>query len=315
VRTNKLGRTGLDVSELCVGLLPMGPLQRDVPAEECARIVSAAVEAGVSFFDTAKGYRTEPYLREGLGKHTNDVVVATKSPARDESAIAADVEASLAALGRDYIDVFHLHAARDPKPFAERAGALRRLLRLKQEGMIRAVGVATHYISVVREAAARDDVDVVFPLTNVVGMGILDGTAEQMAEAIRQAAAKGLGVYVMKPLAGGNLIERMAEALSYARGLEGVASVALGVVSLAELQFDLRVFGDEALTSDDYARTFKTPKRYIVLGGCNGCGLCIDECPAEAIELVDGKARIDQDRCILCGYCAPVCPEFWIRVV
>jgi len=315
MQTRTLGRTGIRVSELCLGLLPMGPLQRDLPGEECARIVRAALDAGVTFFDTAKGYRTQPFLREGLGDRTKDVVIATKSPVRDDSGMAADVERALDELGRDYIDIFHLHAAREGDPFSTRRGALERLARLKNEGVIGAVGVATHYISVVREATERDDIDVVFPLTNVTGRGILDGTAGEMASAISDAAEAGLGVYVMKPLAGGNLLGSMSEALAYARGLTGISSVALGIVSLAELAFDLKVFNDEPLTDEDYAETCRAPKRYVILGGCDGCGLCVTECPAEAIEVVDDKAVIDQEKCILCGYCAPVCPGFWIRVV
>ena len=91
--------------------------------------------------------------------------------------------------------------------------------------------------------------------------------------------------------------------------------MALGVVSLEELRFALRLFNDEPLADGDYEKTAKTPKRYIVLGGCDGCGICLDECPAEAIEMPGDKARIVGDKCILCGYCATACPGFWIRVV
>ncbi len=42
---------------------------------------------------------------------------------------------------------------------------------------------------------------------------------------------------------------------------------------------------------------------------CIGCGICIDECPADAIALVDEKAEIDQFGCIRCGLCHPICPE------
>ena len=59
----------------------------------------------------------------------------------------------------------------------------------------------------------------------------------------------------------------------------------------------------------------KMPKKYIILGGCKGCGQCVDECPNEAIALIDGKAKIADDDCLKCGYCGGVCPEFWIRAV
>jgi len=42
---------------------------------------------------------------------------------------------------------------------------------------------------------------------------------------------------------------------------------------------------------------------------CNGCGACAEICPAEAVQIVDGKARVDADSCIECGVCEMDCPE------
>lgn len=309
-----LGRTGLEVTEFCLGLLPMGPGQRGVSIQEGAGIIRAAFEAGVTFFDTAKGYRTQPFVKAGLGADVNNAVIATKSSARDDGTMAQDVEDALREIGRDYIDVMHLHAARDPQPFKTRTGALERLLKLKDEGVVKAVGVATHYVDVVLQAAGRDDIDVVFPLTNLTGMGILDGSHIEMATVIKAASEAGKGVYVMKPLAGGNLLHRFREAVAYARGLVGVSAVALGVVTMDELRFNLRVFNDEKITDDEFDEMATVPKRYVVLGGCDGCGICVDECPAEAVQVEDDQARIIQEKCILCGYCALACPGFWIRL-
>jgi len=315
MRIRKLGRTGIQVSEFCLGLLPIGPLQLNAPEDSIAEIVRHALEGGVTFFDTAKGYKTEAALRKGLGSHTNDAVIATKSPAKDGDEMARDVEAALKELGRDQIDIFHLHAARDSDPFKNRAGALKRLIKFKEEKVIRAVGVATHFVNVTRAAAKRRDVDVLLAINNLTGMGVMGGTAEQMSEAMKEAADSGVGVYVMKPLAGGNLIGKMMEAIDYARNIKGAAAVALGVVSMDELKFDLRVFEDHPLTKKDYAKTSKEPKKYVILGGCKGCGTCVKTCASAAIEIVDKKARIDDDKCVRCGYCAGECPEFWIRVV
>ncbi len=55
-------------------------------------------------------------------------------------------------------------------------------------------------------------------------------------------------------------------------------------------------------------------KRLIVLEFCRGCGTCVQTCPNQALTLADGKARVDNDKCILCGYCNPVCPEFALSV-
>ncbi|OPY86895.1 MAG: Ferredoxin [Syntrophaceae bacterium PtaU1.Bin231] len=42
---------------------------------------------------------------------------------------------------------------------------------------------------------------------------------------------------------------------------------------------------------------------------CNGCGACAEVCPAEAVEIVDGKARVDAETCIECGVCEMDCTE------
>lgn len=47
---------------------------------------------------------------------------------------------------------------------------------------------------------------------------------------------------------------------------------------------------------------------------CNGCGACVDICPAEAITIQDGKARIDEEKCLECGVCVDECPQDAISV-
>ena len=46
---------------------------------------------------------------------------------------------------------------------------------------------------------------------------------------------------------------------------------------------------------------------------CVGCGVCVEECPVEAISMVDETARIDEQECIRCGRCHDVCPEEAVR--
>ena len=48
---------------------------------------------------------------------------------------------------------------------------------------------------------------------------------------------------------------------------------------------------------------------------CEGCGRCEARCGQHAIRVVDGRARVDQEKCVLCGYCAGVCPQVCIKVV
>ena len=60
--------TGITVSELCHGTLVLGHLQANLTPEEGARAIAASLEAGVNFYDTAKGYRTYPHLALEIGR-------------------------------------------------------------------------------------------------------------------------------------------------------------------------------------------------------------------------------------------------------
>ncbi len=318
MKKNRLGKTDIVVTELCFGVLPMGPNQFGLSPERGGELIREGVLRGINFLDTAQSYSTYPHIKnalDGLGDRKYDVVIATKSAATTYSDMKAAVLEARESLGRDTIDIFHLHAARvDSKVFEERKGALECLIDCKAKGIIRAVGISTHSVEVVRAAKEVDDIDVIFPIINIEGLGILHGTREEMVEAIAQASSAGKGIYAMKALGGGNLLSNREHAFNYVRGLEGVSSVAVGMVNGDELEMNLRIFEGKEIPQDLSDRTMHA-KRLIVQSFCKGCGTCVDICPNMAMSLVNGKAHNDPRKCILCGYCAPVCPEFAIRLV
>lgn len=318
----RLGSTGLKVTEFCLGLLPMSPLQSKLPEAACVSIIRKALDLGVNFFDTAEMYGSQPYLgkalQESRGATRREIVIATKSTAETSDEMARSVERSLEELGTDYIDIYHLHAARPSvEVFEQRKGALQRLLDLKRQKVVGAVGIATHNVHVAHAVAARDDIDVLFALVNKIGLGIREGSVEAMVEGMRKAARQGKGVYVMKALAGGNLLHDFQGALQWARRLEGIHAVSVGVVSVDELLQNLKVFGLEtqetAGISTDVA--VKGKKLFIFEHLCTGCGQCIETCPNGALFLEEEIARVDHEKCLLCGYCSPECSGFLIRLI
>lgn len=311
-----LGNTGIEVTELCFGALPMGPVQKNLPAAQSAEVLAHALRGGINFVDTAQMYRTYEPIRIAMQQTGVRPVIASKSAQKTYEGMKAAVDEALTALNVDYIDIFHLHAAREGEnAFQVFEGALECLVEMKRQGRIRAVGISTHHVGVCSLAAEVESIDVVFPILNLAGRGINGGTKEQMAAAIQKAVAAGKGVYLMKVLAGGMLINDYDAALSYARQLSGPASIALGMVSTAEVDFNLRYFRGEVDAEE--AKRLAGTKKVIVLGFiCKKCGKCIETCPNAAISFDEkGVACIDDERCLACGYCTPVCPELAIRVI
>jgi len=148
----RLGNSGLSVSVVGVGCNNFGGRIDDDRATE---VVHAALDAGITLFDTADSYgiqagASEEILGKALGSHRDDVIVATKfgvdtrgANGPDWSArgsrryIAKAVEASLRRLGTDYIDLYQLHTPDPSTPIEETISALDDLVRA---GKVRYLG-------------------------------------------------------------------------------------------------------------------------------------------------------------------------------
>ncbi len=316
MQKRKLGKTGIEVTELCFGALPMGPIQKNVPVADCADVVANALQSGINFIDTAQAYKTYEPIKMAMDRTGIRPVIASKSSEKTYEGMAMAVEEALGALGIDYIDIFHLHAAREGEnAFEVYKDSLQCLVDMKKKGKVKAVGISTHHTAVTRLAAEVDVIDVVFPIINNKGRGIMGGTTEDMLQSMEKVAKAGKGFYLMKVLGGGSLINEYDEALKFARNIEGYASIAIGMVSIPEVEFNVKYFNGElanAVISLDKAEK----KAVVVARNCKSCGQCIAACPADAISFDDdNKARIDSAKCLTCGYCTPVCPEFAIRVI
>lgn len=311
-----LGTTGLYITPLIYGTLPLGPLQAGLSPAEGGKLIRHALELGVNMLDTAELYETYPHIRAGIEGFGGELYIASKTHAPDAPLARAHVERALRELGRERLDLVLLHGARIADPFVERAEVLAELLRMKEEGKIAHVGLSSHFIAAIRKAADHPEIEVVHPLINRIGMGILDGSAEEMAAAIRACSRRGAGVYAMKALAGGNLIAQARASIRYVLDLPGVHAIALGMLSEEEIEANLALVSggttDEAVWQqlERKRRKLRIMERF-----CKGCGMCVPACTNDALSLRDGKAHVDDAACILCGYCGAACPEFLIRVV
>jgi aryl-alcohol dehydrogenase-like predicted oxidoreductase len=311
-----LGNTNLEVTELCFGALPFGPLQKNLTPEESAEILSYALDLGVNFIDTAQMYKTYEPIKIALKNRESRPIIATKTHCLTYEDTKKAVEEALIGMGIDYIDIFHLHSARySTDVFDIKKDVLRCLKEYKEKGIIKFIGISTHNVKVVEEAAYRDDIDVVFPLINKAGRGILEGTIDEMKEAIALCERNGKGIYLMKVLGGGTLIDEFKESIEFGRALSENFSIAIGMVSKEEVLYNVKYFnGDKDIEEIIKTRNEKHIK--VFEGVCSSCGSCIDACHSNAIRFNENnKAFIDQSKCIQCGYCIAECTSFAIRVV
>ena len=310
----RLGARGPVVPRLLFGTLTMGPLQRNLPVEQGAALICHAAAHGVDFVDTAEYYQTYPYIRAAMRTYPK-LMVCTKSYAYDVDGARRSVELAQEGIGRAYIDVFLLHEQESGHTLRGHRQAFEYYLRLREEGVIGAVGISTHHVAAVRAATRWPGMDVVFPIVNRRGLGIVDGTREEMERAVLSAHEAGLGVMAMKVLGGGHLIGAREEALDYALRLPGVDALALGMQSQAEIDYNIACVEGRQPDADCVRITAGAPRRLLVEDWCEGCGRCVQRCGQKALSLRDGRAVVEDARCVRCGYCAAVCPQFCLKVV
>lgn len=316
MKTRPLGNTGIAISPLVFGTLPLGYLQANLTPAEGGRLIRHALEQGVNVVDTATLYETYAHVRAGFEGFSGAVTVVTKTHAPDAPTARAHVERGLKELGRERLDIVHVHAARIEDPFVTRAEVIAELVKMKAEGKIAHVGLSTHYIAAVRKAAAHPEIEVVHPLINRTGMGILDGSAAEMAAAIERCAASGTGIYAMKALAGGNLIAEARAAFAYVLALQGVHGIAVGMLSAKEIDANIALFSGAAPDDVEWQELESRRRRLAIMTNfCKSCGQCAAACVNGALAMVNGKPVVDEAACVLCGYCGAECPEFIIRVV
>lgn len=157
METRRIG--SLDVSIVGLGCNNFG---WRLDAEATRKIVDAALDAGITFFDTADIYdkgHSEEYVGRALGSRRSEVVLATKFGMKmDEERKGAKpeylrqaLEDSLSRLGTDYVDLYQLHTPDDSVPIADTLGALDDLVKA---GKIREIGCSNFSAEQLREAEA-----------------------------------------------------------------------------------------------------------------------------------------------------------------
>ncbi|MEU8664763.1 aldo/keto reductase, partial [Actinoplanes philippinensis] len=195
----RLGRTGLQVSRLCLGTMTFG---REVDEPDSHRLLDRFADAGGTFVDTADGYsdgRSEEIVGSWLaGRTRHDVVLATKvrfGGGLSRRHLLYAVDESLRRLRTDHIDLYQLHMWDYGTPLEETLGALDDIVRA---GKVRYLGVSNFAGAQLQRTVdlSAEPVVSLQPLYN-----LLDREAEW--ELIPVCLAEGVGVLPYSPLRGG----------------------------------------------------------------------------------------------------------------
>ena len=222
MRYNRFGKSGLVVSELCLGTMtfgnrPSGFFQHDLDADGSAALVRQAFDAGVNFYDTANVYsagQSEEFFGRAirsLGLSRDQLVIATKGmgqmgPGPNDGGsnrfhLLNQIDASLARLQLDHVDLYQIHGWDPNCPLEETLRALEDIVR---SGRARYVGVSNWAAWQIVKAlgiAERSGWDRYISLQayyTVAGR-------ELEREIIPMLESEGLGLMVWSPLAGGLL--------------------------------------------------------------------------------------------------------------
>jgi len=309
----RLGHTDVTVSRIAYGTIPFK--LREYSVEQGAELLIAAAEQGINFFDLAEIYGTYAHAREALCQINQPIIVASKSMAKTAEDMDASIKKALDETGLDRIDIFKLHGPDSLDDLEARKPAWEALLRAKSDGLIRAVGVSTHSCKVLEEIADWPEVEVILAILNQGLRGVVEGSMAEMHQAIKKAHGAGKGIYLMKVFAGGNLFASARQALRFALDLPEVDSVAIGMQNVEEVIFNSAVASGIEVPAD-IQRALDTRKRELhIRPFCKACGTCIDECRYGALTMGEKMPIVDEEKCILCGYCGFACPSMAIKIL
>ncbi len=263
LKTIPLGKTGLVVTRPAMGCLPV---QR-CSVEEAVQILQAAYEGGIRYFDTANAYTdSEKKIGLALSDVRDNIVISTKSAAKDKATVLAHIENSLKMLKTEYIDLFQFHQVAEVPDIQDPEGAFAGALEAKRRGWIRHIGFTSHRVDVAERCIASGNFETCqFPFSY-----ISDERDQALPEKCKQA---GMGFIAMKGLAGGLLTNARA-CHAFMEQYDNVVPI-WGIQRMEELQEWLAVAEEDPTMDEELAEVIRKDRQELAGTFCRSCGYCM----------------------------------------
>ncbi len=317
MKKNRLGKTGLMVSELGFGGIPI--MQLDV--NDAAKMVRYCFDRGVTFFDTANMYMdSEGKIGQALEGVRDRVVIATKTLERSREKAAEHIANSLKQLRTDYIDLFQFHNLSEESALETvlaPGGAMEAATEAKVRGQIRHIGFSAHN----KDAALK-----------VVQTGLFETVQfpfnfleTQALEALHPAALeRDMGIIAMKPL-GGGMLERADLCFKFLQQYPNVIPIP-GVSNKEEFDQIVALYETPQPLTDRDRQDMEGIREQLGESFCRRCGYCLP-CPqgvlireAQMFPAIVNRMSLRQtlafmkvpiatiEKCVECGECEEKCP-------
>jgi hypothetical protein len=324
-----LGKTGLKVT-----VLGFGCMTTSDPA-----VIEQAVDAGINYFDTARGYQNgnnERMVGAALKKHRQNIVLSTKSGRRTKSELLAELDTSLKELGTDWVDIWYLHSRSKPDAVPDECFDAQDEAIKAGKARFRGVSLHSGHKEMIPFLIGKKRTDVLLLSYNFTMDPSMDALVDQLH-------AAGVGTVAMKVMAGGFRTNKpgtpmheklsrqgaMAAALKWAVRRPSIHTSIPGIVDLDQLDENFKAVsaGWQAADAPILAAQLKAISPLY----CRMCGTCEGKC-AQGLPVSDiiryasyaegyGEfelglqnyraltAEAQQARCADCSRCTIDCPN------
>ncbi len=314
----RLGKSGLMVSEVGFGGIP---IQRLSEAGAVA-VVQHCLDRGVNYIDTARVYGpSEERIGKAIRGRRDQVILASKSTARDRAGLLADLETSLKTLGVEAIDLFQLHNVATEEDYDRVMapdGALEGARDAQQAGKIRHIGVTSHSLEMAKAAVRSGQFEtVMFPMNFVA--------REPGEELYPLAVQHDVGFVVMKPF-GGGMLEDARLAFKYLAQFPHAVAIP-GIEKAAEMDQILEILSQPRDLSASERAEMERIRTELGNRFCRRCEYC-QPCPQDVpvpmlmtaasalkrmpmprfLNFMGAAVQKAAEQCEKCGECMERCP-------
>ena len=339
-------KTGDSISEIGLGSSYM----YEAGMDEAVRALRRAAEGGINYFDLAAGNgKTFPMYGEAFREIRKDIFFQihfgadyTKGEygwSLDLDTIKRSVDKQLRELKTDYIDYGFIHCQDEISDWETylKNGVYDYILALQKEGVVRHIGLSSHTPAVIQRIMDDADIDMLMFSVNPAydyGQGELaNGSVDERSDVYRRCEKEGVGISVMKPFSGGQLLDASRspfgqalthyQCIRYCLDKPGVLTVLPGAKSVQEVEM-LLSYHDQTEEATDYSviGEFAPPQASGKCVYCNHCRPCpagidiglvnkyYDLAKAGDTMAVEHYRTLEKNAsdCIQCGHCDSRCP-------